>query len=705
MADAKISALTADAAPQAADYLTTIRSPFGLGSNRKVLLSTLGLPLGIDDLFLPDDKYLKMGNVLATPDAIFGWNTTQTVDAVYLGLSTAQNTFIIAEKGDFAYDFAHGAQTNPTVYIQSATQSATQWGSFTHDQTDFVIASGGGHVKVTPAANSGFNVVATDTRTTGAASYGMLLTKTSSAIVTGTNQNLYGISSSVTKTGLDTSTDTTTLYGVYGSASNTGSGDFGTRITYGGYFTATGDAAGTSTTYGLYATASGADVNYALYTAAGDVTNVLAAGQNVYIDATSAAHTETDGALFIQMTSATNQTKALRVQTTNTALTGTATYYSEYVSMTSSSVVTADSPTFMGSYITCSKTGADTTAGTEDVFGVYVLGSNTGSTDAGTRRTYGGFFSATGDAAGTSTAYGIYADATGADTNWAGYFNGAVRATSLTLAGTITGATTVALSQGITQTTTVTGTLYDMVLETEWTNGTLINADFGGATVQNGDMFGTVFNFNANLAGVTDFDVTGHTVSLPALTQSSANTTTYIGWNLATAGALVQDTLAGIINWYGAKIQMPNITQTTGAVMSYGLYINGGTVTSGTQWAIVVDSGASRFDGAIVGSQGTDIASSANIAIPRDGNTFELTGTTKVELISNIGYQDGMEITLIANENVTIDHATATSGTNITILLAGGADFDMTANDTLKLVLSTTTAGGQAWRELSRTAV
>jgi len=100
--------------------------------------------------------------------------------------------------------------------------------------------------------------------------------------------------------------------------------------------------------------------------------------------------------------------------------------------------------------------------------------------------------------------------------------------------------------------------------------------------------------------------------------------------------------------------------------------------------------------------QGTDIASATNIVIPNDGNVFELTGTTKVDLISNIGFQEGATITLIANESVDIDDGTATSTTNITITLAGGADFSMTASDVLVLVLTSTTADGQAWREVSR---
>lgn len=104
-------------------------------------------------------------------------------------------------------------------------------------------------------------------------------------------------------------------------------------------------------------------------------------------------------------------------------------------------------------------------------------------------------------------------------------------------------------------------------------------------------------------------------------------------------------------------------------------------------------------------AQGTDVASATNITLPSDGNTFELTGTTKVDLISNVGWQEGSEITLICNESVTIDHGTATSSTNVTILLAGAGDFGCTANDNFTLKLQSTTATGQFWGETSRTAI
>lgn len=55
------------------------------------------------------------------------------------------------------------------------------------------------------------------------------------------------------------------VYGVIGTASNTGAVTSGTsvRYTYGGYFRATGSSDGTSYAYGVYATATGANVNAA----------------------------------------------------------------------------------------------------------------------------------------------------------------------------------------------------------------------------------------------------------------------------------------------------------------------------------------------------------------------------------------------------------------------------------------------------------
>jgi len=131
-----------------------------------------------------------------------------------------------------------------------------------------------------------------------------------------------------------------------------------------------------------------------------------------------------------------------------------------------------------------------------------------------------------------------------------------------------------------------TGTYLDFTLETEWTNGTLINADYASATTQSGgNITGASFNFNSNLTGAADLDVTGINVQTPALTQSSAVTTNYIGYNISASGALTQDIAAGVINWRGVDLTTPALTETTGTITSYGINVSPGSAGAGAEFA------------------------------------------------------------------------------------------------------------------------
>ena len=165
---------------------------------------------------------------------------------------------------------------------------------------------------------------------------------------------------------------------------------------------------------------------------------------------------------------------------------------------------------------------------------------------------------------------------------------------NVTLAGASTftsgsGAITLSGATGITGKVTIApttyGTFLDFNLDTEWVSGTLIDADFGNATTFDNDLIGLEFDFNANVTMTTDKDVTGFKLKLPALTNSTNNTTTIIGFDLNTAGALNQSA-AGTINWKGFNIQMPTTAETTGNTNAYGLYITSGTITSGDQEGI-----------------------------------------------------------------------------------------------------------------------
>lgn len=114
------------------------------------------------------------------------------------------------------------------------------------------------------------------------------------------------------------------------------------------------------------------------------------------------------------------------------------------------------------------------------------------------------------------------------------------------------------------------------------------------------------------------------------------------------------------------------------------------------------DDNRTRFNGRSEEQQGADIASVAGaIALGYDGNVFEITGTNAITLISNLGWQNGSRVTLIFTSTASLVNGTATSGTNITMKLAGAANFNATADDMITLRL-TEIGGTQAWREESR---
>ncbi len=192
--------------------------------------------------------------------------------------------------------------------------------------------------------------------------------------------------------------------------------------------------------------------------------------------------------------------------------------------------------------------------------------------------------------------------------------------------------------------------------------------------------------------------------SLASTVERSSSIYDYSAIKQWLAGAIAKQresvTIASTYSFTGAS------TVTDAATFSIeGAPIEGTNATITNAYALWVESGISKFSGRVQETQGADVASATNITLGADGNSFELTGTTQVDLILITGWQNGATITLIANESVTVADAVATSGSNVTIHLAGSANFAMTAEDTLTLKLCETTAGGQAWREIARTAI
>lgn len=256
------------------------------------------------DLHLNDDVDITFGNTLVAPDARLGWNTAQTVDALYLALATGQNTLIIAENGDVAYDFAHGAQTNPTIFIQSATQSATQWGSLTHNQTDFLLTSGAGAVRFAPATNVTSTLPATgkvfiDGTTTRTGTTELLDIDATIDTTTITN-DVTCVTITADRAALDTG-GTNGQY-VQITTGDMANGEF--SFCYGGKTITSACATATSNSAVFFADAPTADAqcndyavyisggyDYAWYSVNGLVTFALAAANTITIDAGTVDHT------------------------------------------------------------------------------------------------------------------------------------------------------------------------------------------------------------------------------------------------------------------------------------------------------------------------------------------------------------------------------------------------------------------------------
>jgi hypothetical protein len=133
--------------------------------------------------------------------------------------------------------------------------------------------------------------------------------------------------------------------------------------------------------------------------------------------------------------------------------------------------------------------------------------------------------------------------------------------------------------------------------------------------------------------------------------------------------------------------------------------IGDGVVAASTVQMQVTSTGsvvALQLTGRINKTQGADVASVAGaIALGYGGNTFEITGTNAITLISSLGWQNGSEVDLVFTSTAVLTDGTANSGTDIGMELAGGANFTGSADDIVTLKLCEV-GGTQRWREKSR---
>lgn len=100
-----------------------------------------------------DDVQLQLGS---GPDAHLDWSTAQvTANTLVWGFG-ASNSLLLTTAANRNKDHDHAAQTNPTLFIHSATDpdtNNTQWLSLTHDGTHGVISTGVNNIEL--ASSSG----------------------------------------------------------------------------------------------------------------------------------------------------------------------------------------------------------------------------------------------------------------------------------------------------------------------------------------------------------------------------------------------------------------------------------------------------------------------------------------------------------------------------------------------------------------------
>jgi hypothetical protein len=336
-----------------------------------------------------------------------------------------------------------------------------------------------------------------------------------------------------------------------------------------------------------YFTGSGAITSSAnLAYDAADLTLKLPAANNFLIDGRTTPHTDVDGLLKINLTTATSNNRTLDLDSIYTSTVGQAGgAYSVLNTFTHNAVVTATDQVVYGFYNGVTKAGADTSVDIYTIYGIYATAANTGSTDAGTKNTYAGWFAATGDGAGTSTAYGIYAQATGADTNYAAYFNGGnVRVAS----GTLTINATGSLNLGTSTAATGQITFYNS------TNGNTTTIQPGAAAASVTYTWPT----NVGAAGTVLTDAAGDGVLSWAAAAGGSLDDAYNGGATITADAgavIINATTVGVdINSTGTTtnaLEVGSDTLTTGGLGYF--YSNSADATARSLVKIVNDNSAS----------------------------------------------------------------------------------------------------------------
>lgn len=218
-----------------------------------------------------------------------------------------------------------------------------------------------------------------------------------------------------------------------------------------------------------------------------------------------------------------------------------------------------------------------------------------------------------------------------------------------------------------------------------------------------------------------DYGITGNssnnfevTILQPGINTGVGSVSTQAGmiiWNpLPVSLGNQTATVTDLANAYFGSIAYSSTTNVRTVTRGSNVYIQGppsssGNVTftgTGGPFSLFVDSGASRFDGIVLGSSGAITA--ANDLPISNSNLQTVSGNTQINGIattvtSGPSITAGTIIQLLFSGTPTIKHNTAPSAGFAKIFLAGSVDLVAAANTVLSVVYD-----GTQWQEISRKA-
>ena len=176
-----------------------------------------------------------------------------------------------------------------------------------------------------------------------------------------------------------------------------------------------------------------------------------------------------------------------------------------------------------------------------------------------------------------------------------------------------------------------------------------------------------------------------------AVTTKGAGSTITTVRGFYAASTIVNDTAASTTYGFYSDINKPT------SATAYQLHM-GGTADSLFAGRLIMSGSNAR----LLQAQGAAVASANNLALGADGNRFQISGTTQINLIDNSNWQGGAIVVLHFQGAVTVKHNQAASGNNKPIMLSGAADMSATADDQLVLQYDSTAS---KWYEISRAVI